>query len=62
MSNKNPRVNSVAPSGYVVYVPLVCYNIVGKMSDGVRLFVIDFVVGAMFDFEDLSELSLGFQS
>jgi hypothetical protein len=55
-------VNSVALSGYVVYVPLVCYNIVGKMSDGVRLFVIDFVVGAMFDFEDLSELSLGFQS
>jgi len=32
------------------------------MSGGVRLFVIDFVVGAMFDFEDLSELSLGFQS
>jgi hypothetical protein len=32
------------------------------MSDGVRLFVIDFVVSAMFDFEDLSELPLGFQS
>ena len=42
---------------------LVCYNIiVGKMSDGVRLFAIAFDVGAMFDFEDLSELSLGFQS
>ena len=40
-----------------------CYNIiVGKMSDGVRLFAIAFDVGAMFDFEDLSELSLGFQS
>jgi hypothetical protein len=42
---------------------LVCYNsIVGKMSDGVRLFAIAFDVGAMFDFEDLSELSLGFPS
>ena len=42
---------------------LVCYNIiVGKMSDGVRLFAIACDVGAMFDFEDLSELSLGFQS
>jgi hypothetical protein len=36
------------------------------MSDGVRLFVIAFVAwrgfGAMFDFKDLSELPLGFQS
>ena len=48
-----------------------CYNIiVGKMSDGVRLFVIAFIVCAMldleelalFDFKDLSELLIGFQS
>jgi len=32
------------------------------MSDGVRLFVFDFIVGAMFDFKDLSELPLDFQS
>ena len=32
-----------------------CYdNIVDKMPDGVRLFVIAFVVGAMLDFEELA--------
>jgi len=47
----------------------VCYTtIVGKMSDGVRQFAIAFVAwrfrgfGAMFEFKDLSELPLGFQS